>query len=411
MLTATMTRSGSWSGLLALALLCAPVGCSSDDSSSVPADTTSGVSDGGAGDVKTTPDAPPADQAVAQKPKITKIVPASGLADGGRKGAIPVTLIGENFDADMTVYIDGGQDIITGVTYTSPVSVSFAMPKNPYGPPYDKPAKVSVSVLVKGQSSNPVDFQYTVTDPMTAERSAEVLSKSGDAYRDFPSQPIEARVFIKDLTDTTTGAPAGLTAEMGIGREGEDPTQDYSFRWFAASFVKDDGTADVFAGAVVAALSTKHDVAFRFSTDGGQHWVYADTKADDLTYAVGDAAKLTTTDPPFGYCQVGDDCLTFKHQRACHLDADWMKNLCVECDTDADCKANAAAFGPTCNTAQMLCVCASAADCVGNPNGKACVTGGSYCGCEAHEDCDAAAGEKCTQDEKTKLQTCQVTSS
>jgi hypothetical protein len=393
---------------LALGLTLLVVSCSSDEDKK-PADSDGPILDGGldltAADKGPRPDANP-----ATKPVIKQILPPDGPADGGRNGTIRVNLVGENFAPNMTVYIDGGQDIISTISFTSTVSVAFNLPKNPYGPPYDKPAKVTVQVRVGDQSSNLVDFQYTVAKATDADNTGAVISTAPKSFRDYASEPIAVKVYVKGVTDVGSAAPAKLRVELGMGKPGEDPTKDYSFKWFPATFAHDgnkntpalDAKYDVFQGQVKPALANPYDVALRFSTDNGAVWYYADGK-EDTAYNAADAVKLAVEEPPDGYCQVNTDCILSKYLTTCKVVPEWGKSKCVQCLQSKDCAASTWALGPTCN--QERCTCAKKEDCAGNKNGGGCVQA-TYCGCESNDDCDWSKGEQCAQDEKTGLQIC-----
>jgi hypothetical protein len=209
------------------------VACSDDDDKG---------SDGGAGgdggvtdgilDTGPTGDVAAPDMDLSKAPKIEKIIPADGFANGGSMGQTKVVMTGENFAQGAIVFIDGANQIMQ-VAVASPVSLSFNMPKNPYGAPdYNTPQKVSVAVFVDGMMSNSVDFQYTVSQAMDETFKGSVLTTSMDSFSDFESDPIDGKVFLEGVTDTTAGEAATLTAMIGIGPEGNDPSQDPGWRWF-----------------------------------------------------------------------------------------------------------------------------------------------------------------------------------
>jgi hypothetical protein len=85
-------------------------------------------------------------------------------------------------------------------------------------------------------------------------------------------------------------------------------------------------------------------------------------------------AGSTTCDPT---CQASD--LT-----TCVQDS---SGDCVECLTDADCAANPAAYGPTCDTSMNYCTCASNSDCAKNLWGKSCDSSAEVCSCASSSDC------------------------
>jgi hypothetical protein len=390
-------------------LVAALATCSDDDNNNgkdkdAGGDSTA-VTEAGTPDTKPTPDITP-DVNTSLKPKIDQMLPTDGFANATTK----VVLTGKNFAQGARVYLDGGAGaIIMNVTVSSPVSLAFVMPKNPYGAPdYDKPQKVSVSVLVNTMTSNAVDFQYTVSQEMDAKFKGSVLTASTDAFKDFASDPIEAQVYVEGITDTTTGDSQKITAQIGYGPEGKDPSKEDGWKWFKARF-KEDSTAqtgyDVYDGTLKVPLVKTYDVAFRFSQDGGQTWIYADTDEGDLKYDTAKSAKLKAAQAPVNYCQTDGDCSLNAFAVVCMVDAaDKTKNQCVECLQDSDCTGHPKALGPTCLTTKNLCICNQASDCAKNPNGLQCLS--SYCGCNGDDDCKHVSGTKCTQDPQTKLQLC-----
>jgi hypothetical protein len=374
--------------------------CNGDSGSTDPGDLGTagdGLREAGTGDLE--PDQPPKpDRPPPPPPKIGQYFPSDGLAHR----TTTVTIIGENFSKGMTAYIDGGQGIVTNVSFTSSVSVSFEVPINPYGT--NQASKVTIQLSGAGGGSNLVDFQYTLVAAATADQHGELDTLVASAYAGFPSKPILGRVYVKNLTESKTGAPAGLSVQLGYGKEGIDPTDQSGFRWSDASFSQDDGQYDVFSATLVPALTQTYDVAFRFSLDGGKSWSYADGDALDLKYVVKDAGKLTANNPPsYFYCLTDDHCKKFKYRQRCKVDAaDETKNSCVECESKSDC-TSPAALGPNCQ--QNLCTCGADDDCKSNENGSVCVPQGSYCGCG--DDTHCTAPRVCTPDPVNQVQVCQ----
>ncbi len=384
---------------LVLSLSVALVGCKKDDPVAPDAGVDRGAGEGLKSEGVKKPDGKPAgDLPPTKKVKIAQILPSSGFADS----TTLVTLIGENFSSGMSAFIDG-QPVGTPVNVASAASASFTMPKNPYGPPYDQPAKVSVGVMVGSTFSNTVDFWYTLVAPMTADFKGVIVTAKSDCYRDFPSDPIQGKVSL------TLGADAGaaptLKAEVGYGKEGSDPTKDSTWRWFPATFKQKDGAYDVYEGTLTVPLAQTYDVAYRFSKKDG-YWVYADTDESNLAYEPAKAAKLTATNAPAGFCMTNQDCVVNKYEVTCKVNpTDKKLNKCVECLTNTDCTGYAKALGPTCT--KELCGCSADSDCTTpkpNANGAKCITQGGYCGCTGDTNCVAPA--KCYQDQNTGMTTC-----
>jgi hypothetical protein len=385
--------------LLVLLVAGAVVACSDDNgkpATDAGADMTLQET---APDLKPAVDLPPPDANPALKPTIDQILPDNGFANA----TTHVVLIGTNFAQGARIYIDGSP-ITSYPAIASQVSLSFTMPKNPYGAPnYDKPQKVGVRVMSNSQFSNEVDFQYTVSLPMDAKFKGSVLTAKVDCYKDFSSDPFEATVFVEGITDTTTGEPAQLTSQIGFAAVGKDPTKDDGWKWAKGRFKQDDASGyDIYDGKLTVPLAQTYDVAFRFSQDGGKSWIYADMDETDLAYDPAKAAKVTATNAPPFYCQTDGDC-KYAYAVVCKLDSvDKSKNVCVECLSNADCTGYAKSLGPQCDVTQNLCYCQDDTECASNPNGKVCL---GYCGC--NEDADCPSGTKCFADPATNMQTCQ----
>lgn len=389
------THALRWSALVAVALFAC-----SDDNGSKDAGPDIYKPGDGTPDVKLTPDLPPPDVDVSKKPEIDKMLPSDGFANT----TTSVVLTGKNFGQGARVLLDGGSaDIIMNVVVASPVSLSFVMPKNPYGAPnYDQPQKVSVAVMINTLVSSSKDFQYTITKEMDSKFKGSVLVSTISCYKDFATDPIEAQVFVDGITDTSTGDSGKIVAQIGFGTVGKDPSKDGGWKWFKARYNRDDASGyDIFDGALTVPLAQPYDVAFRFSKTSGE-WIYADTDETDLQYDVAKATKLTAVQAPPNYCQTDGDCMLNAYAVVCKVDpSDKSKNQCIECQADGDCTNNPKALGPFCN--QNLCYCKDSNDCPTNPNGHLCTN--SYCGCQGDTDCVAPA--VCTQDPVTQLTTCQ----
>lgn len=376
-----------------MVLLAVAISCSDDNGKDKDAGPDMAVPTDGLPDKSVTPDIKP-DVDVSSKPVIDKMIPSDGFANSNT----PVVITGKNFKQGARVFIDGGSGaIIQTVSVSSPVSLSFIMPQNPYGN-LTTPQTVSVAVMVNTLLSNSVDFQYTVTQPMDAKFKGSVLTASTSAYKEFSSDPIEAQIFVEGTTDTSTGDSGKITAQIGYGTVGKDPSKEAGFKWFSARFNRDDTSGyDIYDGTLTVPLSQTYDVAFRFSQDGGKTWVYADTDETDLSYDTAKAAKLTAKDAPPNYCQSDGDCNLNAFKIVCKIDtANKDNNQCVECLKDGDCTSNAKALGPFCETSKYLCYCAQTTDCTKNVNGHTCLgSGGGYCGCNSDSDCDT--GAKCSK--------------
>jgi hypothetical protein len=286
-----MNARGSWAITVPIIML---LHCSDNSGQEADGAGDAAYADGTA-DTRPRPDSPLPDLPLSLKPVITKMTPSDGFADGGSAGYTTVVLNGMHFVKESVVYLDGGAGgIFSNMPVSPPISIIVSLPPNPYGAPnYDKPYKASISVGANGMISNTVSFQYTVSRSMDAVFKGSVSTLVSQACPDSPSNPIEGKVYLQGATEVTVGDTNKIRAEVGCGPTGKDPSRDSGWRWSAATFLKDDGTHDVYAGAVSAPYKNKYDVAYRFSADGGQTYIYADTDEVDLEYDASKAAKLT----------------------------------------------------------------------------------------------------------------------
>jgi len=353
---------------------------------------------------KMMPDKGEPDANLKTMPKIDKILPDNGFANGGKTGAgTRVLLAGKNFGQGATVYMDGKPQAVT-VTVTGTVAIQFTMPKNPYGPDTKgkyPPGVVNVGVLVKGQFSNTVRFTYHVTEQATSEFKGSITTTTMAAYADFTSQAISGKVYYKGITDKTTKASDSLGVQLGYGLTGTNPETDDGWRWAKATFSKADSATGyhLYTGKLKVPLKKTYAMAYRFSYDkyglgDFKKWIYGDSDESDLKYTTAKAGVFTATKAPLGYCQSNTDCLTLGWKVTCKLSStSWKAHRCVQCLKSSDCTRFSGALGPTCKNEK--CTCASDTDCKKNPNGYVCrkATSQTFCGCK--KDANCPVGVKC----------------
>ena len=122
------------------------------------------------------------------------------------------------------------------------------------------------------------------------------------------------RMYNAGLTDATTGidGASGLVAQGGYGPDGSDPSvDDTGWTWADAAGTPawDGGTAgepdnDEYAATVDAVAAGTWDLAFRFSLDYGQTWLYCDQDAgagsdgSEDGYQAANAGSLSAEDSP-----------------------------------------------------------------------------------------------------------------
>jgi glycosidase len=90
-----------------------------------------------------------------------------------------------------------------------------------------------------------------------------------------PTENIYGQVWIDGVT-SLPGATPGLWAQVGFGPSGVNPDENPDWIWFDASFNADTGNNDEFVGTLLPETTGNFDYAYRYSTDLGTTWLYAD---------------------------------------------------------------------------------------------------------------------------------------
>jgi hypothetical protein len=316
-------------------------------------------------------------------PTIKSISPDSGFADQ----ETAVNIIGENFDQKtLAVYIDG--QVYHGTVQVTPTSAQFTMPKNPYGPPYT-PYTVTVQVISQNVMSNLVKFRYILAAKASSNFHGVITTTSlTDAITYIATKPIEGKVTFSNLDAGVAGNP---DAEFGYGPVGTDPSNATTkgWHWTPATFDRTESGYSFYSIVMHFPTAGDFDMAYRFSVDGGQYWIFADTNDTDFAYSTAQAAKLTVKPPPYArYCLGTEDCAAYGGYPVC----DTSNKICVECLAAGDCTGNTTAFGPNCDSKTKTCTCASNDDCASNPHGAVCnppadPRATKYCGCTEDTNC------------------------
>jgi glycosidase len=88
------------------------------------------------------------------------------------------------------------------------------------------------------------------------------------------------------------GPTPGLTAELGFGPDGSDPSAG-GWTWVPAAFNVDAGNNDEFVASLLPESTGTFDYAYRYSTTGGREWTYADLDGIGNGYSPSQAGSLT----------------------------------------------------------------------------------------------------------------------
>ncbi len=130
--------------------------------------------------------------------------------------------------------------------------------------------------------------------PPSMEHTISALNPTPDVY---------GQVWIDGVT-SQPGPTEGLWAQLGWGADGSDPATDPSWQWVDAAFNVDAGNNDEFVANLLPDRTGTFDYAYRYSTDGGRSWLYADLDGTGNGYSPDQAGSLTvhpsddTTPPP-----------------------------------------------------------------------------------------------------------------
>ena len=106
--------------------------------------------------------------------------------------------------------------------------------------------------------------------------------------------------------DGVTNAPGPtdtLRAQLGFGAHGSDPAANVAWTWVEAAFNGDRGNNDEFVASMQPTATGSYDYAYRYTTDDGVSWTYADLDGIGDGYSAAQAGQLTVkpssdTTPP-----------------------------------------------------------------------------------------------------------------
>ncbi len=102
--------------------------------------------------------------------------------------------------------------------------------------------------------------------PPTINHTIGFGSYTGDVY---------GQVWIDGVT-SQPGPTSGLAAQLGFGPEGSNPASAAGWTWTTASFNVDVGNNDEFKAQMLPQQVGTFDYVYRYSTNGGLSWLYAD---------------------------------------------------------------------------------------------------------------------------------------
>ena len=119
--------------------------------------------------------------------------------------------------------------------------------------------------------------------PPTLTHTISATSRTDNVY---------GQVWIDGVTNQPGPTPT-LMAQLGWGPAGSNPDGNANWQWIDAAFTTDAGNNDEFVASLLPDQVGTFDYAYRYSTDEGDSWVYADLDGIGNGYDPAQAGKLT----------------------------------------------------------------------------------------------------------------------
>lgn len=186
---------------------------------------------------------------------------------------------GVAFEMTVVDVWGSGFDGLTGVTIGGSNAVQIEVLDDTHAF-FVTPDTLAVGVLDLELSNPwqtlPIADGFTFTGVSTTLSTGELLTtdwvtvSAGDA-----SPPWRASLTQAGVTDTL-GEPVGVVAEVGYGYQALMPGVDADWWWLPSPWLEDDGANDRWEAPLTLSQSGSYSVTFRFSDDGGLHWLYVD---------------------------------------------------------------------------------------------------------------------------------------
>ena len=137
-----------------------------------------------------------------------------------------------------------------------------------------------------------------------------------------PTENIYGQVWIDGVT-LHPGQTPTLFAQVGYGPDGSEPLDNPAWVWSDAVYNTDSGENDEFMGTLLPEAIGTFDYAYRYTTNGGLSWTYADKDGTNNGYAADQAGSLTVlpstdTTPPSA------PILSLTNWSASFIDLEWV---------------------------------------------------------------------------------------
>ena len=226
-------------------------------------------------------------------PEIDDVHPGEGPTTGGTV----VEITGQNFQDGILVYF--GTRESTDVGYRNPAIITARAPRGDAG-------TVTVKVENPDGQTSELAGGFTYEDVAaiswcSLDRPASAFGMAGEE-----TEPFYGIVEFPGTTDGS-GQGGGILAQAGFGPDDSDPLEDADdWTWADAGYGADvdgdeegDLARDAYSATLIVDTNGSYDVAFRFSSDGGDTWINCDMDASDFPeYDYHDAAALEITSLP-----------------------------------------------------------------------------------------------------------------
>jgi len=207
---------------------------------------------------------------------VLSVQPASGPVEGGTN----VVVLGRGFVEGATLYFGDAEG--DDVEFTSATELSATTPPAPD----DQAGFVTVKVENPDGEYAELENGFRYGEPgVSVDWCVLKYPESTTTAPNAPSEPIYGQVYVEGCTETA-GSPCGsVTAQVGHGPAGADPSLDPSlFSWtdaeYNSAFAPEDGSEEANNDEYMAQITEDEEgtykYAYRMSGDGGATWTYCD---------------------------------------------------------------------------------------------------------------------------------------
>ena len=198
---------------------------------------------------------------------VLAVEPTSGIDAGGET----ITTVGAGFTGATAVRLDGTD--CASFSVVDDTHISCVTPAHAAG---DVDVTVERGVNTRTLTSG---YRYTAEAPAgTLDWCVLQWPASLTVSAGSPTPLVFGRVY-QDGVTPPAGPPAGIGAQVGYGPAGSDPRTSPGWLWFDATWnpsCPDCGNDDEFMRSLTVDVPGSYSYAYRFSSDGGYTFVYAD---------------------------------------------------------------------------------------------------------------------------------------